>query len=50
MLLAPDDGSDLFLFVHGISREKAHSWARWRLYTANTVTHSLEVRDLTAME
>ncbi|MET9974703.1 UvrD-helicase domain-containing protein [Streptomyces microflavus] len=50
VLLAPDDGSDLFTFVHVVSHDKAYSWARRRLYTINAVTRCLEVRDLTAME
>ncbi|MES4887853.1 UvrD-helicase domain-containing protein [Streptomyces sp. NPDC096012] len=50
VLLAPDDGSDLFVFVHVVPHDKAYSWAKRRLYTVNTVTRCLEVRDLTAME
>ncbi|MFF8654127.1 UvrD-helicase domain-containing protein [Streptomyces huasconensis] len=50
VLLAPDDGSDLFTFVHVVPHDKAYSWARRRLYTINAVTRCLEVRDLTAME
>ncbi|MGW3314363.1 UvrD-helicase domain-containing protein [Streptomyces fungicidicus] len=50
VLLAPDDGSDLFVFVHVVSHDKAYSWAKRRLYTVNSVTRCLEVRDLTAME
>ncbi|WP_171162548.1 UvrD-helicase domain-containing protein [Streptomyces sp. I05A-00742] len=50
VLLAPDDGSDLFVFVHVVSHDKAYSWAKRRLYTVNAVTRCLEVRDLTAME
>ncbi|MFF3014018.1 UvrD-helicase domain-containing protein [Streptomyces sp. NPDC057939] len=50
VLLAPDDGSDLFVFVHVVSHDKAYGWAKRRLYTVNSVTRCLEVRDLTAME
>lgn len=50
VLLAPDDGSDLFVFVHVVPHDKAYAWARRRLYTVNSVTRCLEVRDLTAME
>ncbi|MGW2339080.1 UvrD-helicase domain-containing protein [Streptomyces sp. NPDC001661] len=50
VLLAPDDGSDLFVLVHVVPHDKAYAWARRRLYTVNTVTRCLEVRDLTAME
>ncbi|MCM2422135.1 UvrD-helicase domain-containing protein [Streptomyces sp. RKAG293] len=50
VLLAPDDGSDLFVLVHVVSHDKAYSWAKRRLYTVNAVTRCLEVRDLTAME
>lgn len=50
VLLAPDDGSDVFVFVHVVSHDKAYSWAKRRLYSVNVVTRCLEVRDLTAME
>jgi len=52
VLLAPGDGGggDVFVFVHVVPHDKAYSWARRRLYTVNTVTRCLEVRDLTAME
>ncbi|MFE4307985.1 UvrD-helicase domain-containing protein [Streptomyces sp. NPDC056517] len=50
VLLAPDDGSDVFVFVHVVSHDKAYAWAKRRLYTVNSVTRCLEVRDLTAME
>ncbi|MEK8170872.1 hypothetical protein NKH77_18925 [Streptomyces sp. M19] len=50
VLLAPDDGSDVFVFVHVVSHDKAYSWAKRRLYSVNAVTRCLEVRDLTAME
>ncbi|GAA3357394.1 ATP-dependent helicase [Streptomyces antimycoticus] len=50
VLLAPDDASDLFVFVHVVPHDKAYSWAKRRLYTVNAVTRCLEVRDLTAME
>jgi hypothetical protein len=50
VLLAPDDGSDLFVLVHVVPHDKAYSWAKRRLYTVNAVTRCLEVRDLTAME
>ncbi|MFC8710327.1 UvrD-helicase domain-containing protein [Streptomyces sp. NPDC057197] len=50
VLLAPDDGSDVFVFVHVVSHDKAYSWAKRRLYSVNAVTRCLEVRDLTGME
>lgn len=31
VLLAPDHGSDLFVFVHVVSHDKAYSWAKRRL-------------------
>ncbi len=48
--LAPDGGSDLLVFVHVVSHDKGYSWAKRRLYTVNSVTRCMEVRDLTAME
>nr|WP_308409371.1 UvrD-helicase domain-containing protein [Streptomyces pinistramenti] len=48
VLLAPDDGSDVFVYV--VSRDKAYSWAKRRLYSVNPVTRRLEVRDLSTME
>ncbi|MGW3683115.1 hypothetical protein [Streptomyces prasinus] len=33
-----------------VPHDKAYSWAKWRLYTVNSVTRCLEVRDLTALE
>jgi hypothetical protein len=50
VLLAPDDGSDLSVFVHVVPHDRAYPWARRRLYTVNAVTRCLEVHDLTAME
>ncbi|MEU3860380.1 UvrD-helicase domain-containing protein [Streptomyces sp. NPDC028722] len=50
VLLAPDDGSGIFVFMHALPHDKAYAWAKRRLFTVNAVTLCLEVRDMTAME
>ncbi|MGW2063490.1 serine/threonine-protein kinase [Streptomyces sp. NPDC001937] len=50
VVLAPDDGSDTFLLLKVLPHDAAHQWAAKRLYTVNSATHSLEVRDVVAME
>ncbi|MER0241228.1 hypothetical protein AAHZ94_04160 [Streptomyces sp. HSW2009] len=50
VLLALDDGSDVFVFVHAVPHGKAHSWAKRRLHSVNAATRRLEVRDLTGGE
>ncbi|WP_372344169.1 UvrD-helicase domain-containing protein [Streptomyces sp. KL116D] len=50
VVLAPDDGSDLFLLVHVLPHDDAYSWAAKRLYSANSATRGLEVRDAVALE
>ncbi|MGH3517821.1 MAG: UvrD-helicase domain-containing protein, partial [Haloechinothrix sp.] len=44
--LAPDDGSDIFLLLNVVPHDDAYTWAAKRLYTVNTATRALEVRDL----
>ncbi|NEC64770.1 UvrD-helicase domain-containing protein [Streptomyces sp. SID9727] len=50
VVLAPDDGSDVFLLVNVVPHDDAYSWAAKRLYTVNTATRGLEVRNVVAIE
>ncbi|TKA11922.1 UvrD-helicase domain-containing protein [Actinacidiphila oryziradicis] len=50
VVLAPDDGSDTFLLVNVVSHDKAYEWASKRIYTVNTATRGLEVRNVVAIE
>ncbi len=50
VLLAPDDGSDIFLLLNVVPHDDAYSWAAKRLYTVNTATRALEVRNVVAIE
>jgi hypothetical protein len=50
VVLAPDDGSDTFLLVNVVQHDKAYEWAAKRLYTVNTATRALEVRNVVAIE
>ncbi|MFE4665242.1 UvrD-helicase domain-containing protein [Streptomyces sp. NPDC056716] len=50
VVLAPDDGSDVFLLVNVVPHDDAYSWAAKRLYTTNSVTRALEVRNVVAIE
>jgi superfamily I DNA/RNA helicase len=50
VVLAPDDGSDVFLLVNVVPHDDAYSWASKRLYTTNTATRGLEVRNVIAIE
>ncbi|MFD4254517.1 UvrD-helicase domain-containing protein [Amycolatopsis thermoflava] len=50
VVLAPDDGSDIFLLLNVVSHDDAYSWAAKRLYTVNTATRGLEVRNVVAIE
>lgn len=50
VVLAPDDGSDVFLLVNVVRHDDAYSWAAKRLYTTNSATRALEVRNVTAIE
>ncbi|RLV09834.1 DNA helicase UvrD [Streptomyces griseocarneus] len=50
VVLAPDDGSDVFLLVNVVPHDDAYSWAAKRLYTTNTATRGLEVRNVVAIE
>lgn len=50
VVLAPNDGGDTFLLVKVLPHDAALEWAAKRLYTVNSATHSLEVRDAPAIE
>ncbi|MEU4772681.1 UvrD-helicase domain-containing protein [Micromonospora sp. NPDC023644] len=50
VVLAPDDGSDTFLLISVVPHDSAYTWAAKRLYTINTATRALEVRNVVAIE
>lgn len=50
VVLAPDDGSDMFLLVNVLPHDDAYTWAAKRLYSANTATRALEVRNAVALD
>ncbi|MGW1058253.1 UvrD-helicase domain-containing protein [Micromonospora rubida] len=50
VVLAPDDGSDIFLLLNVVPHDGAYTWAAKRLYTVNTATRALEVRNAVAIE
>lgn len=50
VVLAPDDGSDIFLLVNVVPHDDAYTWAAKRLYTVNIATRALEVRNVVAIE
>ncbi|MBN1173735.1 MAG: UvrD-helicase domain-containing protein [Micromonosporaceae bacterium] len=50
VVLAPDDGSGTFLLVSVVPHDEAYTWAARRLYTVNTATRALEVRNAVAIE
>ncbi|UXY31071.1 UvrD-helicase domain-containing protein [Streptomyces sp. HUAS TT20] len=50
VVLAPDDGSDVFLLVNVVPHDDAYTWAAKRLYTTNSATRALEVRNVVAIE
>ncbi|MCP3818400.1 AAA family ATPase [Streptomyces sp. A3M-1-3] len=50
VVLAPDDGSDVFLLLNVVPHDDAYTWAAKRLYTVNTATRGLEVRNVVAIE
>ncbi|MET7712960.1 UvrD-helicase domain-containing protein [Streptomyces sp. NPDC005407] len=50
VVLAPDDGSDVFLLVTVLPHDDAYTWAAKRLYSANSATRALEVRDAVALD
>lgn len=50
VVLAPDDGGDTFLLVNVVPHDKAYTWAAKRLFTVNTATRGLEIRNVVAIE
>ncbi|MFJ7261272.1 UvrD-helicase domain-containing protein [Streptomyces globosus] len=50
VVLAPDDGTDVFLLVNVVPHDDAYTWAAKRLYTTNKATRGLEVRNVVAIE
>ncbi len=50
VVLAPADGSDVFLLVNVLPHDDAYTWAAKRLYSANSATRALEVRDAVALD
>ncbi|GGZ68112.1 UvrD-helicase domain-containing protein [Streptomyces echinoruber] len=50
VVLAPDDGTDVFLLVNVVPHDEAYTWAAKRLYTTNAATRGLEVRNVVALE
>jgi superfamily I DNA/RNA helicase len=50
VVLAPDDGTEIFLLVNVLPHDDAYGWAAKRLYTQNTATRGLEVRNVVAIE
>ncbi|MEV0592993.1 UvrD-helicase domain-containing protein [Nonomuraea cavernae] len=50
VVLAPDDGTDTFLLLNVVPHDEAYGWAAKRLYTVNSATHALEVRNVVAIE
>jgi superfamily I DNA/RNA helicase len=50
VVLAPDDGTDTFLLLNVVPHDEAYGWAAKRLYTVNSATHALEVRNVVALE
>ncbi|MFZ3493976.1 UvrD-helicase domain-containing protein [Streptomyces sp. 5.8] len=50
VVLAPADGSDVFLLVNVLPHDDAYTWASKRLYSANSATRALEVRNAVALD
>ncbi|MFD6420205.1 hypothetical protein ACFWEG_28310, partial [Streptomyces sp. NPDC060194] len=50
VLLAPDDGSDLFTLLRVAHHDVAIKWATKRRFTANNATRGLEVRNVEMIE
>ncbi len=50
VVLAPDDGSETFLLLNVVPHDDAYGWAAKRVYTVNTATRALEVRNVVAIE
>ncbi|WP_351234613.1 UvrD-helicase domain-containing protein [Streptomyces sp. NPDC002133] len=50
VLLAPDDGTDLYTLLRVAPHDEAIGWARKRAYSVNGATGALEVRNVDALE
>lgn len=50
IVLAPDDGSDTFLLLKIMQQDKVIAWAVKRVFTVNSATRGLEVRNVAAIE
>jgi superfamily I DNA/RNA helicase len=50
VLLAPEDGGQTFLLVSVVPHDTAYDWAAKRVFTVNTATRGLEVRNVVAIE
>ncbi|MFF0484449.1 UvrD-helicase domain-containing protein [Streptomyces sp. NPDC004435] len=50
VLLAPDDGSDLYTLLRVAAHDDAINWAVKRAYSVNGATGALEVRNVEALE
>ncbi|MDH6228176.1 DEAD/DEAH box helicase [Streptomyces sp. MJP52] len=50
VLLAPDDGSDLYTLLRVAPHDDAINWARKRAYSVNNATGGLEVRNVEVLE
>lgn len=50
VLLAPDDGSDLFILLRVAPHDEAINWALKRAYSVNGATRAVEVRNVEALE
>ncbi|MEU6844827.1 protein kinase [Streptomyces sp. NPDC046716] len=50
VVLAPDDGSDIYVLLKVLPHEDAMAWAVKRSFTVNAATHRLEARDVGAID
>ncbi|MFJ2949621.1 UvrD-helicase domain-containing protein [Streptomyces sp. NPDC087226] len=50
VLLAPDDGSELFMLLRVAPHDEAINWACKRAYSVNSATLGVEVRNVEALE
>ncbi|WP_374776512.1 DEAD/DEAH box helicase [Streptomyces sp. NBC_01310] len=50
VVLAPDDGGSTFLLVNVVQHDRAYGWAAKRLFSVNSATRGLEVRNVEAIE
>lgn len=50
VVLAPDDGGSTFLLVNVVQHDRAYEWAAKRVFSVNSATRGLEVRNVQAIE